>query len=643
LLAWAALHVSAAAAQTTSYSFAFAWPATSVYGEIIYLQAQVRPWCDGCGAPLPTGSINFTIDGVAAGSGILHDGDTHIFAEPVLPGTHDVVASYGGDANNAPSTSAAAQFVVFRASTSLWIGAFGNGAPGQPVTVNATLLVGQPGGGTPSGQVVITDSAGDGCTIDLPATSCSFVPSRSGTVMVSGSYSGSTTHAPSSATTVATVALVPRAIGGNVEGLSGSGLMLHLDAPGVSEDLAANAPASSFVFTSGVADGAYYRVGIASQPANPRQSCVVANDVGTVHGADVSDVTVHCATNAYAVGGIVNGLAGPGLILQVNGSGDIGVDADGGFSFAPIPDGSVYAVTVAAQPSTPQQQCSVTRGTGTLAGQAVSDVLVTCATLHTVGGAIGPLDGPLTLQLNGGETAQFAPGSPRLFAFESLLPPGTTYAVTVQAPPPGEWCQITNANGVMASADVTDVVVECQLVNTPPQVEISVDDATAFARYGGVQHYVVTLTNMGIGDQMGVAVTGNASAGLDAQHAQWQCQPAPPVVCGSGTGEFSTTADLPIGASARWTVDMPVASDVPDDTVTFEVGVAGATNASDVDTLVVFRDGFDPRQVLRSASSKWRSARRHRMRARRRIQRRAQSAAGRGCSGPAWPSPRGAR
>src|SRR5262245_12089155 len=54
----------------------------------------------------------------------------------------------------------------------------------------------------------------------------------------------------------------------------------------------------------------------------------------------------------FSIGGSVAGLSGSGLVLQLNGSGNLPVAGDGAFVFAGLlPDGTAYAVTVASQPT----------------------------------------------------------------------------------------------------------------------------------------------------------------------------------------------------------------------------------------------------------------------------------------------------
>ena len=68
------------------------------------------------------------------------------------------------------------------------------------------------------------------------------------------------------------------------------------------------------------------------------------------------------------------------MTLQNNGGDDLIINSDGGFSFDTLlSNGDDYAVTVLTQP--PNQNCSVSNGIGTIAGDDVTDVAVSCADL----------------------------------------------------------------------------------------------------------------------------------------------------------------------------------------------------------------------------------------------------------------------
>jgi hypothetical protein len=64
--------------------------------------------------------------------------------------------------------------------------------------------------------------------------------------------------------------------------------------------------------------------------------------------------------------------------------------------------GSTYVVTVLTQPT--GQTCSVSTGVGTVSGNNVSNVAVTCsAYAYTVGGTVSGLSGTVVLQNNSGD------------------------------------------------------------------------------------------------------------------------------------------------------------------------------------------------------------------------------------------------
>ena len=165
-------------------------------------------------------------------------------------------------------------------------------------------------------------------------------------------------------------------IGGSVSGLDGTGLVLQNNG---GDDLAI-ASDGSFSFAIALDDGSSYSVTVAAQPTNLSQTCTVSNATGNVNGANVTNVEVTCLTEQFTIGGTVSGLNGTGLVLQNNGGDDLPVTADGPFTFpTALDDGSDFDVTVLVQPSTSRdQQCTVSNGSGTLAGADVTDITVSC-------------------------------------------------------------------------------------------------------------------------------------------------------------------------------------------------------------------------------------------------------------------------
>jgi uncharacterized repeat protein (TIGR03803 family) len=161
------------------------------------------------------------------------------------------------------------------------------------------------------------------------------------------------------------------------------------------------------------------------------------------------------------VGGTVSGLAsGQSLTLQDNGGDDLVVTANGSFTFSnPLTTGASYAVTVLTQPS--GQTCTVANGSGTVADSNITNVVVTCVSVYTVGGTVSGLASgqSLTLQDNGGDDLVVtANGS---FTFSNPLTTGASYAVTVLTQPSGQTCTVANGSGTVADSNITNVAVTC--------------------------------------------------------------------------------------------------------------------------------------------------------------------------------------
>ncbi len=162
-------------------------------------------------------------------------------------------------------------------------------------------------------------------------------------------------------------------VGGTVSGLSGT--VVLQDNGGDDLSVSANGP---FTFATAVASGAGYSVTVQSNPSG--QSCTVSSGSGTVASANVTNVAVSCTTSpvSYSVGGTVSGLSGT-VVLQDNGGDDLGVSANGSFTFATaVASGMGYSVTVQSNPS--GQSCTVSSGSGTVASANVTNVAVSCTT-----------------------------------------------------------------------------------------------------------------------------------------------------------------------------------------------------------------------------------------------------------------------
>ncbi len=83
-------------------------------------------------------------------------------------------------------------------------------------------------------------------------------------------------------------------VGGNVSGLTGTGLVLQNNG-GNNLSVTAN---GTFTFSQALATGSAYNVTVSTQPSNPTQTCAVTNGSGTVSGAAITTVNVSCSGQA---------------------------------------------------------------------------------------------------------------------------------------------------------------------------------------------------------------------------------------------------------------------------------------------------------------------------------------------------------
>lgn len=259
---------------------------------------------------------------------------------------------------------------------------------------------------------------------------------------------------------VVTCSTAPRyTVGVTVSGLAGTGLVLLNNAA----DNLTIPSNGNYLFATALAAGSAYTVTVGTAPNG--QNCLVRNATGTIAAANVTNVQVECAANQFTVGGSVSGLAGAGLVLQLNDAHDFSVVKDGPFAFpAVLPPGAAYAVIV--KPATvvtkPAQDCVVTNGTGTIVAANIETVAVTCTTKSfPVGGEVSGLVGTgLVLQLN--DANDLAIQGNGIFAFPPVKS-GTAFKVTVKSTPtaPVQECTPASASGTVDAQPITTVRVTC--------------------------------------------------------------------------------------------------------------------------------------------------------------------------------------
>ena len=136
----------------------------------------------------PTGNVTVS-NGTTSCSGTVAAGTCSLTF--TTAGSHPLTASYAGDANFDVSTSASEPHTVSPAATTTAITS-DNPDPsvvGQAVTVQFSVTVNSPGGGTPTGNVTVSDGT-TSCTGTVAAGQCSLTFTSAGAKTLTATYAG---------------------------------------------------------------------------------------------------------------------------------------------------------------------------------------------------------------------------------------------------------------------------------------------------------------------------------------------------------------------------------------------------------------------------------------------------------------------
>jgi hypothetical protein len=193
-------------------------------------------------------------------------------------------------------------------------------------------------------------------------------------------------------TTVAISCTTSNTVGGTITGLLGTGLVLQDN--GGNNLTVTGSGTVNFTFTNSLATGATYNVTVATQPANPNQTCTVANGSGTITDGSVSSVQISCSQPKFSISGNVTGLVEKAgdppnctncpdtLEMQDNAGDNLFVTGDTPFTFpTQFTYGTIYSVDEFLVPSTtpsqPETGCFTFNATAVVTAN-VNDVLVDC-------------------------------------------------------------------------------------------------------------------------------------------------------------------------------------------------------------------------------------------------------------------------
>lgn len=403
----------------------------------------------------------------------------------------------------------------------------------------------------PEGQICTivngTGTAGDKAKISIVCTPVEAEDTDDNDDQSEDTAESNSTTTYTSGSSSTTTTIVTHTVGGTISGLNGS-LVLKNNG-GDALTLTAN---GTFNFNTRIAEGSDYAITVASNPTNPKQTCVITNGSGTVGTSKVSNIAVVCTTETYTIGGTVSGLEeGDTLELQNNTSDDLSLTADGTFTFdTEIEDSSTYAVTVLTQPT--GKVCAVSDGTGTATAN-VTNISVVCTTAtYTIGGTVEGLlsETSVVLQNNSGDDLTVsANGS---FVFATPIDYNNTYAVTVDTYPAGETCTITNGSGT-AISNVTNITVEC---SEPQELRIfySAGDYQTAGNLGGISgadtacasdannpNDGATFKALLVGSSRRACTSANCTTGGASENLDWVLQPNTIYTRVDGTTPLFTT------------------------------------------------------------------------------------------------------
>jgi hypothetical protein len=153
----------------------------------------------------PTGNVTVS-DGTDSCTGTIASGTCTITSTSA--GSKTLTATYNGDSNFNVSTSASVAHTVNKADTTTTITADtpDPSVVGQSVPVHYSVTANSPGGGTPTGNVTVSDGA-ESCTDTVAAGQCSLTFTSAGTKSLTATYAGDANYnaSPASASVAHTV------------------------------------------------------------------------------------------------------------------------------------------------------------------------------------------------------------------------------------------------------------------------------------------------------------------------------------------------------------------------------------------------------------------------------------------------------
>ena len=469
-------------------------------------------------------------------------------------GVHEVIASYSGDAVNAPAVSDPFEQFVDPASTHISIRSHlpEPSVPGQQVTVTVDLNVEAPGVGFATGQIEVDANFGGSCTIAASGDSCDVTFESRGEQFINAFYAGNEDFLGTGTSTGHHVNELPLAMG---------------DQCATNEDQ---------TLVLGAANG------------------VLAND--TDEDGDPLFVADSGTRTADGIGGTVT-LAVDGSYTYTpppNGNGEATFEytvsdgletatAEVVLTVIPVNDPPTFALAESPSfaPGTSGDRSIFGFATMTSSGPPDESNAPLAWHVRTISDPSGVLSAAPTIALDGTLTT-------------TLSGHGGVATLGVALQDDGG----TDNGGNDTSAEQTFTVT----VGAGADLSIAIFDGTDFVEGGAPVVYEVTVRNLGPDGSTGARALVVPSPNLD--DVNWTCSAFDGGSCtASGSGQIQDFVDLPAGASVVYelTATVQVEPELPAEVfATITALGGGATDfnpnndtATDTDATGIFADGFD--------------------------------------------------
>jgi len=234
---------------------------------------------------------------------------------------------------------------------------------------------------------------------------------------------------------------------------------------------------SAFTFQTSLVPSSSYAVTVKTQPIG--QICTVSNDSGTGLSSNVSNISVSCASVAYSVSGVVEGLPPnsssfgtltlKNTITSPDGSTitqdylPITSTGAGSFPFTfpiSLSASSTYVIGFKTQPN--GYSCSAKNGNGTVIGTNITNVTIACNYVsYSLKAVVSGLGGGSLVLSNNSSPFSSPITANGLVTLVNNLPSGSGYAVGVFSQPNGYNCSVGRASGTVVSSDIVNISVFC--------------------------------------------------------------------------------------------------------------------------------------------------------------------------------------